>query len=53
VVIAALGPIQKKYLDIRADSVYLQQILDKEADFTRSISSQKIKKVIAAMGLGR
>ncbi len=45
--------IHKKYDEIRADEKYLMQVLDEGRDFAIEKSNETMKKIIAAVGLGR
>ncbi len=52
-VVSKLSKIQKEYKQISEDRKSLKKILDDGRDFAVSKSSQKIKQVKEAMGLGR
>lgn len=52
VIVAALEPIQEKYYQLRKDEGYLQKVLDGGLQKAKQISSQTLKRVYQAVGLG-
>src|SRR5580700_9185588 len=50
-VIAALGPIQKRYRDIVAEKGYIARVLEDGAEKVRPIANDTVHKVKRAMGL--
>jgi len=52
VVLGVLAPIQTKYYQLRKDEKYLQKILDAGLEKAKQVSSETLKKVYEAVGLG-
>jgi tryptophanyl-tRNA synthetase len=53
VVIATLEPVQQRWQQIMDDRAYLDGVLDRGAERARTIASQVLRDVKAAVGLGR
>jgi tryptophanyl-tRNA synthetase len=52
-VVSFLGPLQKRYREINENREYLDNVLSSGRDYAISRSSQKIRQVNQAVGLGR